>query len=160
MKASRRKFVSTALGGGLASLPLSSCSGGSENAESAPPSSSSPSVNSRYGQLDDILKQPVLKKQLFAKPVIIETVELLRLDNRFLCRVRSRDGAEGISVAHSGMRTLFPIFLENLQPFFLGKDARELDLILERIFVYDFNFRQSGISLGIPLATIEFELSI
>jgi hypothetical protein len=74
-----------------------------------------------------------LKKQFFDRPVVIETLELLRLDNSFLCRVRSRDGAEGISVAHSDMRTLFPIFLRNLQPFFIGKDARELDLILEKV---------------------------
>jgi len=93
----------------------------------------------------------VLKKQFFPAPVIIETLELLRLNNSFLCRVRSRDGAEGISVGHSGMRTLFPIFLQNLQPFFIGKDARELDLILEKVYIFNFNFRYNGISLGLPL---------
>jgi L-alanine-DL-glutamate epimerase-like enolase superfamily enzyme len=158
MKTSRRKFVASALGGGLASLPLASCSGPSESSRSTSPGPTSPAVNPRYAKLDDILKQPVLKKQFFPEPVIIETVELLRLDDRFLCRVRSRDGAEGISVAHSGMRTLFPIFLQKLQPFFLGKDARELDLIMEKVFIYGFNFRRSGISLGIPLATIEFAI--
>ena len=144
MKANRRRFVSTALAGGLASLPL--CA-----------SSDSP-VSERYRKLDDILKQPVLKKQYFSAPVIIETVELLRLGDSYLCRVRSRDGAEGISVAHSGMSTLFPIFLKNLQPFFIGKDARELDLILEKVYVYGFNFRYNGIALGLPLATIEFAI--
>jgi L-alanine-DL-glutamate epimerase-like enolase superfamily enzyme len=91
-------------------------------------------------------------------PVIIESVDLLRLGNNFLCRVRSRDGAEGISVAHSGMSTLFPIFLRNLQPFFLGKDARELDLILDKVYIYNFNFRFNGMALGLPLATIEFAI--
>jgi L-alanine-DL-glutamate epimerase-like enolase superfamily enzyme len=38
----------------------------------------------------------------------------------------------------------------------LGKDARDLDLILEKIYIYGFNFRYNGISLGLPLATIEF----
>jgi len=124
------------------------------------PLSSAPSsaVSARYRKLDDILQQPVLKKQLFSTPVIIETLELLRLGDRFLCRVRSRDGAEGISVAHSTMSTLFPIFLKNLQPFFLGKDARELDLILEKVYIYEFNFRLNGIALGLPLATIEFAI--
>jgi L-alanine-DL-glutamate epimerase-like enolase superfamily enzyme len=56
------------------------------------------------------------------------------------------------------MNLLFPIFLNNLQPFFIGKDARELDLILEKVFIYRFNFRYNGISLGIPLATIEFAI--
>src|SRR5690606_9287352 len=103
-------------------------------------------------KLGGILEQPVLDKRLFKTPIVIDSVELLRLNNSFLCRVRSRDGAEGISVAHSGMSTLYPIFLRNLQPFFLGKDARELDLILEKVFIYNFNFRYSGIALGLPLA--------
>ncbi len=142
----RRRFLSTALGGGLASQPLRLWG------------SPSPELDARYRQLGAVLQQPVLKKQHFRTPVVIETVELLRLDNSFLCRVRSRDGAEGISVAHSGMSTLFPIFLRNLQPFFPGKDARELDLILEKVYIYNFNFRYGGISLGLPLATIEFAI--
>jgi len=158
MKATRRRMISTALGGGLASLPLTSSSGLSAASNSAPRGPASAALNSRYGKLDDILKQPVLKKQFFAAPVIIESLELLHLNNSYLCRVRSRDGAEGISVAHSGMRTLFPIFLHNLQPFFLGKDARELDLILEKVYIFGFNFRYNGIALGLPLATIEFAI--
>ncbi len=148
MKANRRRFMSTTLGGGLTCLPLSASSAGSSASE----------LKARYGKLDQILKQPVLKKQLFDAPVIIESVELLRLNNSFLCRVRSRDGAEGISVGHSGMSTLFPIFLRNLRPFFLGKDARELDLILEKVYIFGFNFRYNGIALGLPLATIEFAI--
>ena len=154
MQANRRKFFSSALGGGLASLPL--CASSSRAAEAATPASAA--LNARYRKLDDILAQPVLKKQLFAAPVIIESVELLRLNNSYLCRVRSRDGAEGISVGHSGMNTLFPIFLRDLQPFFIGKDARELDLILDKVYIYNFNFRLNGMALGLPLATIEFAI--
>jgi L-alanine-DL-glutamate epimerase-like enolase superfamily enzyme len=112
----------------------------------------------RQAKLIEILRQPVLKKELFTSPVIIQSVELLRRENSFLCRVRSADGAEGISVAHSAMRQLYPIFLQALQPFFLGKDARELDLILERVYVYNLNFRYGGMALGLPLATIEFAI--
>jgi L-alanine-DL-glutamate epimerase-like enolase superfamily enzyme len=109
-------------------------------------------------QLSEVLRQPVLKKELFTSPVIIKSIELLQWKNSYLCRVRSADGAEGISVAHSGMSLLYPIFLHNLQPFFLGKDARELDLILEKVYIYGFNFRYNGISLGLPLATLEFAI--
>ncbi len=156
MKTNRREFVSGTIAAGLASLPLSArvAVGFSPGTVKTP----SPALNDRYSRLDEILKKPVLKKQMFAAPVIIETVELLRYNNSFLCRVRSRDGAEGISVAHSGMRTLYPIFLANLQPFFPGKDARELDLILEKIYVFGFNFRYNGMALGLPLATIEFAI--
>src|ERR1035437_10766540 len=64
MKANRRTFVSTALGGGLAALPLGA-------ADSPPPSLTSAELNARYRKLDEILKQPVLKKQLFSTPVIM-----------------------------------------------------------------------------------------
>lgn len=133
-------------------LPVSSH--GAEGAARA----QTPDAEARQARLRDIVRQPVLKKELFTSPVIIESVELLKWENSYLCRVRSADGAEGISVAHTDMRRLYPIYLQNLQPFFLGKDARELDLILEKVFVYGFNFRFNGISLGLPLATIEFAI--
>ena len=158
MKTNRRKFMSTAAGASLAFTPLCSRSDRAAEPHAAEPAPASPALSSRYARLDEILKQPVLKKELFAAPVIIEKLELLRLDNSFLCRVRSRDGAEGISVGHSAMRTLFPIFLDNLQPFFIGKDARELDLILDKVYIFGFNFRYNGMALGLPLATIEFAI--
>ena len=145
MRTDRRKFISTALTGGLAATLSSSCSG----AQARRPD---------YARLDEILKQPVLKKDLFTAPVIIKSLELLRYKGSFLCRVRSTDGAEGISVGHNGMHTLYPIFTNTLQPFFIGKDARDLDLLLEKVYVYNLNFRLSGIALGMPLATIEFAI--
>ncbi len=154
MNTSRRKFISTTVTGGLAAatLPLSYCGTAEISNVSAA------DVISRYAKIDEILKKPILKKELFASPVIIETLELLRFENSFLCRVRSKDGAEGISVGHSDLSTLFPIFLRKLQGFFVGQDARELDLILDRIYIYNFNFRYNGIALGLPLATIEFAI--
>lgn len=154
MKTTRREFLSTAGVAGLASPWVSVSAHGAETTGAGRPKD----AEARRAKLREILGQPVLKKDLFKSPVIIERLELLRWENSFLCRVRSTDGAEGISVAHSGISTLYPIFLRNLQPFFLGKDARDLDLILEKIFIYGFNFRYNGISLGLPLATIEFAI--
>jgi L-alanine-DL-glutamate epimerase-like enolase superfamily enzyme len=122
------------------------------------PKTKSTDVQDIYDQLDAILGQPVLKKELFPEPVIIESLELLRYKRSYLCRVRSSDGAEGISVSHSSMDMLYPIFLNALQPFFIKKDARDLDLLLEKAYIYRLNFRLSGLALGIPLATIEFAI--
>jgi L-alanine-DL-glutamate epimerase-like enolase superfamily enzyme len=154
MKTNRRKFISTAASAGLAATIIPFSNSGITTG----PGNTDKELKSRYAKLDEILKQPILKKQLFAAPVIIETLELLRFRNSFLCRVRSKDGAEGISVGHSELSTLFPVFIKKLQPFFIGQDARELDLILERIYIYNFNFRLNGIALGLPLATIEFAI--
>ncbi|MBE0556107.1 MAG: twin-arginine translocation signal domain-containing protein, partial [Proteobacteria bacterium] len=154
MRTSRRTFLSTAGAAGLAAPLLPGSLGGAEPASRGVREE----TEARRARLLEILREPVLKKELFASPVIIQSVELLRWENSYLCRVRSADGAEGISVAHSGMSLLYPIFLHNLRPFFLGKDARELDLILEKVYVYGFNFRYNGIALGLPLATIEFAI--
>ncbi|MHC4536681.1 MAG: enolase-like domain-containing protein, partial [Planctomycetota bacterium] len=145
MRTNRRKFIGSALAGGVAATLPSSC-GGSER------------KRADYVRLDEILKKPVLKKGLFGSPVIIKSLELLRYKRSFLCRVRSADGAEGISVGHSGMSYLYPIFVDRLQAFFIGKDARQLDLLLEKVYIYNLNFRLSGLALGIPLATIEFAI--
>lgn len=153
MKTPRRQFVSTVLAGGLgATLPLSSR--GAEDPKPRPKT-----LNSAYVRLDEILRQPVFKREMFAAPVIIASLELLRFKNSFLCRVRSKDGVEGISVGHGGqLQSLHPIFTNLLQPFFLNKDARDLDLLLERVFIYKLNFRLNGLALGVPLATIEFAI--
>jgi L-alanine-DL-glutamate epimerase-like enolase superfamily enzyme len=149
MKTNRRAFVKANFL--AAAVPFSVL--GEERSGSNPKA-----PNPRYARLDEILKQPVLKRELFPNPVIIESLELLRYKDDFLCRVRSHDGAEGLSVGHSGLKALFPIFLYNLQPFFIGKDARDLDLLLQKVFIYGFNFRYNGISIGTPLATIEFAI--
>jgi L-alanine-DL-glutamate epimerase-like enolase superfamily enzyme len=152
MRTNRRQFTSTALAGGLAAMGLGSCNSFEGWRDS------SVSRREKYARLDEMLKQPVLKKELFSRPVIIKSLELLRYRGSYLCRVRSSDGAEGISVGHGTMNTLYPIFINALQPFFIDKDARDLDLLLEKVFIYKLNFRLSGMAIGIPLATIEFAI--
>jgi L-alanine-DL-glutamate epimerase-like enolase superfamily enzyme len=152
MKTNRRQFVTAALAGGLgATFPRSTRGADTQDRAKR--------LNPAYAKLDAILKQPVFKKELFAAPVIIASLELLRFKNSFLCRVRSKDGAEGISVGHGGqLQSLHPIFTHLLRPFFLNKDARDLDLLLEKVGIYKLNFRLNGMALGVPLATIEFAI--
>ena len=151
MKTNRRNFITTAVAGGLAAAIPSRLKAASSNPVAE-------SVAEKYKKLDEVLAQPVIKKELFSSPVIIESLELIKYRNSYLCRVKSTDGAVGISVAHGDMSAFYPVFTERLQYFFIGQDARELDLMLERILVYRLNFRLNGISLGIPLATIEFAI--
>ena len=150
----RRRFIETTLAGGVAVAASPASSWASRVRDSGGPGP----LNPRYPALDAVLERPVLDRDLFRAPVVIETLELLRHETSFLCRVRSRDGAEGISVGHAALGSLHPIFVNLVQPFFTGKDARDLDLLLERVYVYNLNFRLSGMALGVPLATIEFAL--
>jgi L-alanine-DL-glutamate epimerase-like enolase superfamily enzyme len=146
----RRHFIkNTGLAAALPLLPGASAEFKSRTEE----------LNPVYKRLDEILAQPVFRKEFFKDPVIIESLELLRFKDIFICRVRSKEGAVGISVGHSGqLRSQYPIFTNLLQPFFINKDARELDTILEKVYIYKLNFRLSGMALGVPLATIEFAI--
>lgn len=147
MKINRRRFISTGLAGGIGAAAMSSTSYGHSD-----------SLDANYAKLDAVLDQPTFKKELFPEPVMIESMELLRYGRSFLCRVRSRDGAEGISVSHDTMRVLYPIFVHRLQPFFIDQDARRLDELVEKALVFALNYRLGGLGIGIPLATVEFAI--
>ncbi len=145
MNLNRRQLLATGLAGGIAAAAVPLSSFGLDEAE-----------HPNYTKLDAVLRQPMLKRELFPDPVILESVELLRHGRSYLCRVRSKDGAEGISVAHGTMRVLYPIFVKRVQPVFVGQDARRLDEILNKALEFSFNFRLDGLGIGIPLATVEF----
>lgn len=144
MKTNRRTFISTSVAAGFgAALP-----GLSPKKEN---------LKEKYAALDEILLKPVLKRGLFQEPVLIDTLELLRYKNTFLCRVRSKDGATGISVANNDqMESLYPIFVRRLQPYFIGKDTRDLEKIIDEAYVYQSNYKMQSLALWIPMATIEF----
>lgn len=149
MKTSRRNFLSTAAmaGGASAMIPLSSCVSGNNSGTSY----------ADYTPLDQALSQPVLKRELFPDPVIIETLELLQDRNNYLCRVRSRDGAEGISVGHPNIAVHgHPMFNHILHRKFVGKDARDLDrLVYESV---EGSVKRQGVPLCVQIAAIEFAI--
>jgi L-alanine-DL-glutamate epimerase-like enolase superfamily enzyme len=150
MQVSRRNLLkSTFAAAGAAALPLSSHGS----------TCSPPGLNPLYAKFDEILKQPVFKRELFPDPVVIETLELLHYKDSYLCRVRSKDGAEGISVGNTfQLDSLYPFFVRRLEPFFIGKDARDLEHLLEASTVHDSNYKLTGLALWVPLAVIEFAI--
>jgi L-alanine-DL-glutamate epimerase-like enolase superfamily enzyme len=149
MNQNRRRFLKSATIASAGSIVLSSCKTGDLT--------SSEQID--YSKLDAALEKPVLKKELFVDPVIIETLELLRYENNFICRVRSTDGAEGISVGNNAqLQSVWPIFNVRLQPFFIGKDVRDLEQLFEELYVYKSNYKLQNLALWVPLATIEFAI--
>jgi L-alanine-DL-glutamate epimerase-like enolase superfamily enzyme len=146
MKTNRRKFIATTLTGVIAAA-VPDLSFASEN------------VKEKYARLDEIIRKPVLKRELFSSPVIIDSLQLLRFENSFLCMVRSKEGAVGISVANNDqMKSLYPILLNRLRPFFIGKDARDIESLIEGVYVYQSNYKMQSLALWVPLATIEFAI--
>jgi len=147
MNLNRRNFLRSASVATAGAVTLNSCN------------STSPKPIVDYSILDKVLSQPVLNKNLFPDPVIIDTLELLRFKDNFLCRVRSKDGAVGISVGNNAqLKSVWPIFTERLQPFFPGKDARDLEKLFDEVYVYKSNYKLQNLAMWVPLATIEFAI--
>ncbi len=110
-----------------------------------------------YAVLDRVLEEPVLKRELFPDPVIIESVELLRDRDNFICRVRSRDGAQGISIGHPFIsKQSYPVFADRLIPFFTGKDARDLDRLI--YLISERSVKVQGVPFCVQIATLEFAI--
>ena len=120
-------------------------------------------VKANYAKQDAAARLPVFKRELFPNPVIIETVDLLRFEYKkgssWLCRVRSKDGAVGIAVSNSQqMEVLYPIFAKRIAPYFIGKDARDIESLLEEVTVYESNYKATGLAIFVPMATLEFAI--
>jgi L-alanine-DL-glutamate epimerase-like enolase superfamily enzyme len=150
MQTSRRNIVrgalATGLTAGLSSMGVASSTGDA-------------GLKAKFARLDAAASQPVIKRELFPEPAIIQTIELLHYDKSWLCRVRTRDGAEGISVSNSQqMEVLYPIFAKRIAPYFLGKDARDLETLLEEVTVYESNYKATGLAIFVPMATLEFAI--
>ncbi len=157
MPTNRRDFLTSALATGLtAGLVPAAAEGQFLN---APRHGLPGTLQERYAKLDAILKQPVLKRELFKDPVIIESVELLYGKKQYICRVRSKDGHEGISVSNAQqMDLVYPIFVRRIAPFFIGKDARDLDALIPAVTVYGSTYKLQSLAIWVPIATMEFAI--
>lgn len=145
MATSRRKFIRSAALGGLAGSALIS--------------QKALSIGQEDPELDRILNEPVINLEGLDHPLIIKSVELLRKGDNFLCRVRTEDGAEGLSVSNNmQMVHLYPIFVNRIQPFFTGKDARDWEKLLDEVYVYQSNYKLQNLAFWVPLATLEFAI--
>lgn len=145
MPLTRRRFLRSAAGVSTAALFGHAVS---------PARASDPTI----ADLDTAAARPVLKKELFTAPVIIDSIRLLKKNNEHFVHVRSKDGAEGISLTNSRAAYLYPIFNKLVAPYFLGKDARDLDNHLWEVYRFRSNYKLQGIALWCPVAWIEFAI--
>jgi len=116
------------------------------------------SVKASDQLLEQIAAQPVLRLEAFNEPVIIQSIELLRKGREHFVRVRSQDGAEGLSVDDGRMDILHPILQRLVIPYFMGKDARQLEEHLFQVYRYQSNYKLQGLALWCPVALVEFAI--
>ena len=103
------------------------------------------------------LSQPVLRRDLWPEPVRIASIELLRGGDQFIVRARSRDGATGLAAGHPDvLETTWPILTRRVAPYFVGKDARDLEAIVDGVYLTSSNYKWQGLPFWVPVASVEF----
>ena len=144
MKNNRRNFLKAAAVAGATNLM-------SQRSSSAADKSSALAA-----KIDKVWSAPVLKNEFFKNPVKIASVELLQNGKHYLVRVRSADGAEGLAGAHNSvMATTYPIFLKRVAPYFIGRDARNLEELIHGVYLKDSNYKWQGLPFWVSVAAVE-----
>jgi L-alanine-DL-glutamate epimerase-like enolase superfamily enzyme len=143
MRIDRRSFFGAAAGAGAFAATSQSTTYAAEVTDEA---------------LEAAAAKPVLNRAAFKAPVIIESIELLRKGREHFLRVRSKDGAIGISLDNGRADVLHPIINRLVAPYFVGKDARDLDELLFGVYRERDNYKYQGLALWCPVAMVEFAI--
>ena len=110
-------------------------------------------------QQDSVLpefQKPVFNLQkFFSSPVKIASIDLLQSGNRYFVRTRSSDGAEGV-IQTKDMEDFIPILLRRVAPRFIGKDARDLERLVDDVYIA--NYKMAGQAFWCPVAYVEQSL--
>ena len=86
-------------------------------------------------------------------------MELLRNGRVYLVRLRSTDGVEVVTVPNPDrMALMYPLFLKQIAPFFVGKDARDMERLLWEVYRHDSNYKLQGLALWVCVTAMEMAL--
>ncbi|MHC4327007.1 MAG: mandelate racemase/muconate lactonizing enzyme family protein, partial [Planctomycetota bacterium] len=150
MHLNRRNFFELAAGTGMLPL-LQGCqsTAGKSNAASR-------KSGVTLEKLEKAAGTPVLRLDGLDSPLVIQSIELLRKGRDSFVRVRSKDGAEGVALTNGREQYLYPILNKLVIPYFIGKDARDIEEHLWGVYRHRSNYKLQGLALWCPLAWVEF----
>ncbi len=145
----RRAFLSRSVAAGIASVGVAG------RTHAAAPAASGPAE----ADLARIADRPVLDLAGVTAPVKVASIELLRQGRIHLVRARSTDGVEAVTVPNPArMEVLYPLFLRQIAPHFVGKDARDLERLQADLYRQSSNYKLQGLALWVCVAAVEMAL--
>ena len=95
--------------------------------------------------------------KFFNAPVKIASIELLQAHNQFFLRTRSTDGVEGV-VQTKDIADYTQLLAHRVIPHFLGKDARDLEHLVDAVYATNSNYKLAGQAFWCPVAYVEQSL--
>lgn len=98
-------------------------------------------------------EKPLLDLPKWSKtPVRVKSLELLKKDKTYFVRATSEDGVAGIGLVKQ-IEDYLPMLTRVAMPFFLGKDVRDLETLIDQFYVK--NYKYAGQALWAPAAYVE-----
>lgn len=87
--------------------------------------------------------------------VTIRRLELLEREGTWLCRASGDGGAEGLSLASGRVADVLGIMTRRVMPAFIGRDARLLPELLDRVYRHESNYKLAGMPFWACVASVE-----
>ena len=114
----------------------------------------------RIAALRDAAAKPVLKSELLGDtPIIVESIEILRRDGEYFVKITDTDGGIGWTLTNSSrFPDAWPILANRIAPFFVGKDLRDYESLLEGVYVHESNYKWQGLPFWSCVARLELAI--
>jgi len=98
-----------------------------------------------------------LKKSI-KEPVTIKEIALLKFDGQLILKVTDKEGRWGCTLCNQRMPNLVSLLHGLVIPNFKGKDARDIETLLDRVYVADSNYKYTGMPFWNSVGHVEIAI--
>jgi len=91
-------------------------------------------------------------------PVIVSSIEILELENVHLLRAGGENGVVGLSTCNARVVNLIPMLKNLVIPAFLKRDARDLETLVNEVYIFRNNYKYQGTPFWNCVAYVEAAL--
>lgn len=91
-------------------------------------------------------------------PVKIASIEVLRVGGNHFVRSTSTDGAVGLAITNDRLEDLLPLLQRRVIPYFVGKDARDVEWLVDGVYPFQSNYKYAGMAFWCCVGFVEFSL--
>ncbi|MEO1023564.1 MAG: mandelate racemase/muconate lactonizing enzyme family protein [Bacteroidota bacterium] len=110
-------------------------------------------------QLKGVARQPVLKAALVKDSVFLQSLTIHQSGKHYFLKATSIQGTSGYAVMRDKyIRNIYPIMLNRIIPFYIGKDARKLEALQDNLYVHQLNYKWQGLAFWVGVAYVELAL--
>lgn len=99
-----------------------------------------------------------LLKHSFQEPIWIQKIEVLQFEKEFLIKTTAQNGVFGVFPANNRMPYLWSLWKGLVVPFFMGKDARNIETLVEECYKDERNYKFAGMPLWNCIGTLELSI--